>query len=176
LINELAQGMVSMNNEHMEFESLVRSNFSFLELERGMVFSGVKEVGKGDPRDVGLLASYRKVGLKVDVGWSDVQKSVTVLIHIANEELPGRMRHLYLDSFVEFSSAGAEKSVVAQIFPRMSEAGILKVMKERERLFKGRTLSEVLFLLADKLSRYFDEIAHLSAEKVVSYHDWMGAK
>lgn len=168
--------MTNTNSQGLDYESLVRTNFCFLESERGMGFSGVKEVGKGDPREAGLVASYRMDDLKVDIGWSEIQKSATVLVHIANEDIPRRARYVYLDSFVEFSSSGAEKSIVAQIYPRMSESGMLRAMRDREDLFEKTTLSNVLCLLAEKLRRHFDEVVYPSADMVLRYHDWMSAR
>lgn len=158
------------------FESLVRERFSFLEYERGMNFSGTKEVGEGDPRESGLVASYRKDRIKIDIGWSQVQISVIVLIHLADEGIPRGIRYLYLDSFIEFSSDGVEKGVVAQIYPRMSQAGILKAMRERSALFREITFPGVVDLLSESLRRHYDEVVSPSPGEVVKYHEWMNQK
>ncbi len=159
-----------------DFESFVREGFSFLECEYGMDFSGVREVGRDDPRESGLVASYRKDGIKVDVAWSEVQNSVIILIHLANEDIPRKVRYIYLESFIEFSSNGVERSIVAQIYPRMSQAGILRAMRERDDLFREITLPGVIDFLSEKLRRHYDEIISPSPEKVIKYHEWMNGR
>lgn len=167
---------MNSDDDRINFEALVRDRFSFLESECGMRFSGVKEIGKGDPREAGLVAGYRADGLRVDIGWSDVQKSVTILIHLSNEEIPRSMRYLYLDSFVEFFSQGREASIVAQIYPRMGESAIFDAMRKRDELFGRETLPEVLSLMAGRLRRYYGDIAKIPVESVRRYHEWMSSK
>ena len=164
------------DDDQSSFEEMVRRGFFFLESERNMSFTGIKEIGKGDPREAGLVARYRADGFRIDIGWSDIQKSVTILIHLANEDLPRRIRHLYLDSFVEFISGGREKSIVAQIYPRMSDSAIFDAMRKREELLKRKKLPEVLALVADRLRRYFGEVVNPSVEIVRKYHKWMTLK
>jgi hypothetical protein len=169
-----------MTNDHNQshFHDLVRERFSFLEFEGGMSFCGVREVGDADPRETGLVAGYRAAdgGIRVDIGWSEVQKSVTVLVHLVNPELHRRVRFLYLDSFVEFISNGRDKSIVAQIYPHMSESEILNTMRKRELLFEQKSLSDVLSQMSERLHKYFADIVDLPADTARNYHAWMALK
>lgn len=167
----------SIVNRASTFQSQVKAAFEFLETERGMSFSGVREI-KGDARDAALVATYRGDPLKIDIGWSELELSLAVLIHLNRNELPKQIRYVYLESFVEYIHGEGEPSTVPQIYPRMSEARILDAMSRRQELFSSSGFTNVILKLSKKLRVYFDEISHASTEQVRGYHQWLelGAK
>jgi hypothetical protein len=158
------------------FEYQAKECFAFLETENRMRFTGVRKVGDGDPREAGLVARYRADEFKVDIGWSEIQQSLTVLIHLSADELPRHLRYVYLDSFVEFITGGDEQSIVPQIYPRMSEAAIFDAMKKRQELFDNRPLVEVLNAMAEKLRRHLDGAVKAPIDVIRGYHEWVASR
>jgi hypothetical protein len=154
------------------FEAKARAAFAFLEQECGATFTGVHEI-KADPRDSGLVARYKGADWKIDIGWSKLEQSLAVLIHLKRDDLPRSARYVYLESFVEYVSGGSERPIVAQIYPRMSEDAMTDAIKGREQTFERQQLPEVLAELSAKLRQYLGRILDASSDEIQFYHRWL---
>jgi hypothetical protein len=158
-----------------DFELVVKDCFAFLEAECSMTFRGVREVNADDPRERGLVVRYRSSDLRVDIGWSEGEGSLAVLIRLEREDLPRPDRYVYLEPFVEFFTKGSSTAIVPQVYLGMSESKIQTVMSHREGLFKGG-LAGVLKAVADKLHNHLDDIRTASAADIRCYHEWMRSR
>ena len=156
------------------FEKQVRTAFDFLESDSGMAFAGAKELC-GDPRDSGVVARYKSEGIKIDIGWNKTDLSLMVLIHLNRESLPRRARHVYLESFVEYLTGGAETAIVPQVYYGMSDESLLNLMRRRKELFASNEFSQLLTLLSSKLHKHIEGIRNASDDVVGGYHQWMEA-
>ena len=73
------------------FEAAVAKHFSFLQAEWNMRYAGIKAVNE-DPRDSYVAAKYRQGGLRIDIVWGPLERSLGILIRLDNEELKRRER------------------------------------------------------------------------------------
>jgi len=159
----------------ISFQNEVKASFEFLEKERLMTFAGVREI-KGDLRDSGYVARYRTDEFRIEIGWSEFQLSLSVLIRFSHrDDLPRNMKYIYFEPYIEFLSQGKEQSIIPQIYPRMSESRIIKTVEKRQELFKNRSFSTVLVKLAKKLQNNFGVILNASVDQIRDYHNWFNS-
>lgn len=158
------------NSEIGAFESAVRQCFSFLESDHAFHFSGVREVNDG-PRDTGVVARYRNDTVRIDIGWSAIEGSLAVLMHMAKDDLSRAERFAYLEPFIEFRTNGSVMPVVPQIYPGMSVRKIEEAMELRAALF-GNGLDEALKAVALRLKEHYPTIRDASSDMIRQYHQW----
>lgn len=162
-------------SDKLRFEKLVRENFDFLQDTPRMKFSGVRSIGGDDPRDAGLVARYSRDDLRVDVGWSKLQSSLTVSLKFEDADIPRKLRHLYFEPFIEFFTQGKDRAIVPYIREGMSIKKILSVSTEREKVFQDG-LPAVIKAVGRKLRLYFNQIESVPVDLIGKYHDWIAAK
>ena len=165
---------VSASND-WDFEANVKKSFDFLETEFGLTFSGLKEIDSGAPKDSGVVAKYRSDEMRIEIGWSEAEDSLAILLRLENAELTKKEKYIYFEPFVEFISDGAICPIVPQIYHGMSVAKIAKAMEQREKLF-AKGVRNVLGLLAKRLHSRIPEIQSATIDVIRKYHRWYGKR
>jgi hypothetical protein len=164
--------VTASEEERAEFEEIVRS-FAFLS-EAGMNDRGVRGIGSGG-RGSGLVARYEAPVMRLEIGWSEFELALGIMLKYNLSELPDEQRYVFFEPFVEFLTEGREGAIVPFVSDNMSSAALGRVMGDREAVFADG-LAPVAERLAAKLKRYFDQVRDASGEQIVAYHAWMKAR
>lgn len=162
--------MTAREDECAAFERVIREDFAFLD-EHGMSNKGTRTVGSGG-RDSGYVSRYDSAQLRIEIGWSEFELSLTVLLKFNIIGLEGAQCYAYFEPLVEFLTAGDERAVVPYVAPRMRTDGIARVMSQRQLVFADG-LEPVAGKLAEKVKRHLGELRALSADQLLAYHGWI---
>jgi hypothetical protein len=166
---------VTAHHDKQSFEELVTSSFGFVESEAQMTFGGVRASGGTDPRDAALVARYTGSDFRFDVGWSEHELSLAVLINFGQLDVPRAERHVYFEPFVEYLTNGEDQAIVPYIAEGMSIKRIEAVMDQRQAALRDG-LSPVIERVGKKLQTYLGQLRAASADQVSGYHQWMRSK
>jgi hypothetical protein len=169
-IAEVSMKTLKLEWDRNSFESLVLKCCSFLQADRHMKFTGVREINS-DGRDMALVASYHGDRSRVEIGWSELELSLGVLIRLDRADVPRGERWVYLEPFVYFTSDRKVVPVVPQIYYEMTPSQMLTVMEERETVF-GDGLEAVLVAVMVRLDRFVDDMELTSLATLSSYQHW----
>lgn len=166
---------VTVHHDKKSSEELVVSNFGFVESEAQMTFGGVRESGGTDPRDAALVARYSGSEFRFDVGWSEYELSLAVLIKFGQVDVPRPERHVYFEPFIEYLTGDEEQAIVPYLAEGMSIKRIEAVMEQRQAVFRDG-LRPVIEKVGKKLQTYLGQLQTASADQVRAYHQWMRSK
>ena len=148
----------------------VRKDFLVLETEFGMNFVGIRSVDDG-PQDKGAVATYSNDKACIEIGWSELELSIAVVIRLKTDRVPRKQRSLYLEPFIEFVTAGKCTPVVPQIYYAMTANAIKKALKQRREVFHNG-LHEVLMAVAERLHHYLNDVLDAKSDLINKYHQW----
>ena len=157
------------------FEEMVVLSFGFVEAEAGMIFGSVEKSGGRDSRDAALIARYSGQDFRFDVGWSEYELSLCVLIYFKQLNVPRGERYVYFEPFVEYLTDGDDKAIVPYVTESMSIKKIESTIEQRQVVFCDGLLP-VIKKVWRKFQFYMDQMKTTSAEHVNGYHHWMRSK
>jgi len=163
--------MDKLSQESLDFEVLVKECFGFAGNFQ-MSFHGVRRSGGTDPRDASLVARYSGSESRFDVGWSEFELSLSVLIKYTCGRWSNRESYVYLEPFVEYLTRGQEKAIVPYATERMSLRRMGVLMEQRKMLFL-HGLDPVMRAVGQKMQANFGCLMSVSQEQVLGYHEWM---
>jgi len=164
-----------MHHDKKSFEELVVSSFSIVESCAQMSFVGVRTSGGTDPRDAALVARYSGDSLRFDVGWSEYELSLAVLINFERVDVSRAERYVYFEPFVEYLTNGQEKAIVPYVTENMSIKETEATMEQRQAVFRDG-LAPVIEKIGIKLQSYLGQLQTASADQIRGYHQWMKSK
>ncbi|MEZ5959959.1 MAG: hypothetical protein R3C30_05960 [Hyphomonadaceae bacterium] len=153
-----------------EFDQLISRHFAFLET-RGFAVHEARRVD-AEMHDAGVAKRYESPDLRLDIGWSAFEQSLSILLKFDRPQLPGQLRRAYFEPLVEFLSDGVDAPIVPQVRHRMDETELMRLMEQRSFIFESG-LEPVAARLAEKLDGQLREIRSLADERILAYHDWI---
>ena len=149
----------------------IKKSFEFLEKEFGFTFSGLRVINNGSLRDSGVVAKYRSNQIRIDIGWSPAEFSLSILLRLEDARLTRKERYIYFEPFIEFISNGVMHPIIPQIYHGMSVAKIDEAIEKRKDLF-AKGSADAVDLLAKRLHDHFTEIQSTAIDVIRKYHEW----
>ena len=158
------------------FEEMVVSSFDFLETEFEMHRGDLRISNRNDPREVTIKIRFESTTHRFDITWEIGQNGIGILIWnkkcLERHTVYNKNCFTYFEPFLEFLTNGKEKSIVPQVYPKMSMNKLVKVMEQRKQLFES-PLTNIIDRLAIKLKANYKVIISKDIASFKEFHKWM---
>ncbi|MES2058224.1 MAG: hypothetical protein V4564_19975 [Pseudomonadota bacterium] len=165
--------MITLKVDEVGFEEIIRRSFEFL-YRPGILPHGTRKSGGSDPRDSSIVSRFTNEDLQLEIGWSNIELSLAILIKYNIPKLSSNKRFVYFEPFIEFITNGEQIPLVPYISEKMSVRNIEDVISMRRSIF-AKGLEDVTVQLGYKLQDFLPRVESSSADEILAYHDWISS-